>query len=62
LEPDKKYVIYYVRTGVKWYYANNLFKPFMPGLINAFLYRSRELAEKDCSAFENNKTLLIEEV
>jgi hypothetical protein len=62
LEPDKKYVIYYVRAGVKWYYADSLFKPFMPGLINAFLYHSREFAEKARRAFENDEVLLIEKV
>jgi hypothetical protein len=62
LEQDRKYAIYYVRDGVKRYYANCFFKPFMPGLINAFLYRSRESAERDCSTFGNSKTFLIEEV
>jgi hypothetical protein len=62
LEADKKYVIYYVWGRVKWYYANCFFKPFMPGLINAFVYHSRESAERDCITFENNKTFLIEEI
>jgi hypothetical protein len=62
MEPDKKFVIYYIQDGTKWYYANCFFKPFMPGLVNAFLYRSRESAEKACGAFENNEAFLIEEV
>jgi hypothetical protein len=62
MEPDKNFVICYIQDGIKWYYANCFFKPFMPGLINAFSYRSRESAEKVCSTLENNENLLIEEV
>jgi hypothetical protein len=59
MEADKNFVIYCVQDGIKWYYANCFFKPFMPGLINAFLYRSRESAEKACRAFGNSKNLSI---
>jgi hypothetical protein len=62
MEPDKDFVIYFFQDGVKWYYANCFLKPFMPGLINAFLYRSRDSAKKACSIFENNENLLIVEI
>ena len=61
MEPEKDYVIYFVRDSIKWYYANCFFKPFMPGLINAYLYHGRESAEKALSEFENSTALLIEE-
>jgi hypothetical protein len=62
METDKYFVIYYVQDGIKWYYTKCFFKFFMPGLINAFLYHNREAAEKARNTFENNDSLLIEEV
>jgi hypothetical protein len=44
---EKDYAIYFIENGVKRYYTKCYFKPFMPGLINAFLYRDRESAETD---------------
>jgi hypothetical protein len=59
---EKDYVIYSIENGVKRYYAKCYFKPFMQGLINAFLYRDRESAETDLAILGNKDYFLIEEV
>jgi hypothetical protein len=62
MDSEKDYVIYFVKNGIKWYYTECYFKPFMPGLINAFLYHNRESVENAHIVFKKDKVVLIEEV